>query len=423
MKLFCKPLVSAAAVAVFVAGFCCKAEKCEKCGNEKNASVKTIAAVPAEDVKLLLPDTIYATPGVETNIYFENIVRVINPANYIFEARGKKGRWDEKRWSFTPSDKDVGSFKIKINVIGNQGVLASKRVNVVVAPRTAGKGRNISILMVGDSLTAGTAYPRRMFQLFQTQDNPKVFMVGTHSGAGRPRANDGVIHEGYGGWTWCSFNTKWTEDKEFAKLTKPIDEIYARSPFLAKKEGKLVYDLKEYFDRKNNGKAPDIITFLLGINDIASANDENLEKRIAWVLENMDKLLTEMRKAAPDAVIGVGLTTGGATSQDAFGKSFGSRISRWQFKKNQHRLVEAMLHKFAKSNPNNIRLIPAYINLDCEHNFPSLVEPINSGNKKTVVRLSNSVHPSLDGYSQIGDTFFCWAKAMLAEQDKTSAKK
>ncbi|MBO5764699.1 MAG: hypothetical protein J6S24_00295, partial [Lentisphaeria bacterium] len=87
------------------------------------------------------------------------------------------------------------------------------------------------------------------------------------------------------------------------------------------------------------------------------------------------------------------------------------------------RLVEAMLHKFAKSNPNNIRLIPAYINLDCEHNFPSLVEPINSGNKKTVVRLSNSVHPSLDGYSQIGDTFFCWAKAMLAEQDKTSAKK
>ena len=40
----------------------------------------------AEDVKLLLPEKIYAVPGVECNIYFNNIVTVINPANYVFDV-------------------------------------------------------------------------------------------------------------------------------------------------------------------------------------------------------------------------------------------------------------------------------------------------------------------------------------------------
>lgn len=409
-------LSAAAGSVVFVSGCCCGMKNCPA---KEPVSVK--AAL--EDVKLVLPEKIYAVPGVETNIYFDNIVRVINPDNYVFEARSKKGRWDEKRWSFTPDDKDVGSFKLTINVIGNQGLLASKDVTVVVSPRNAGKDKKLSILLVGDSLTAGSRYAIRIMDLFKQTGNSNVKLVGSHAGGGRKSLLGGIVHEGYGGWTWRSFNTRWLKDDEISKLTKPIDIIYARSPFLAMKDGKLSHDIQGYFDSRNGGKAPDIITFLLGVNDVFSASDARIEKVINHIFKNMDTLLAEMRKAAPDAIIGVGLPTAGAATQDAFGKNYGSRHSRWQYKKNQHRLVERMLQKFAKSNPYNVQIVPIYLNLDCENNFPIANVPINAGNKRTVNRLNNGVHPSVDGYDQIGDTFFCWMKSALAAQDKSAGKK
>ena len=414
MKSNCNLLLSAfAAIFTVISGGCC------------NCQEKTAVSAPEtrENVKLVLPEKIYAVPGVETNVYFNNVVRVINPANYIFEARSKKGRWDEKRWSFTPDDKDTGSFKLTINVIGNQGLLASKDVTVVVSPRNAGRKKSLSVLLVGDSITAASHYPARIQTLFRQPGNPELKMIGSHSGGGRPVLPGGVAHEGYGGWTWKAFNQKYLNDAKFAKLTKRKDIAFARSPFLSMKNGKVVHDLQGYFNRRNGGKTPDIITINLGVNDVFSANDSNIESVIDNIFKNMDTLLREMRKAAPNAVIGVGLPTEGALSQDAFGKNYASRYSRWQYKKNQHRLVEAMIQKFAKANPYNVQIIPVYLNLDCENNFPIVQSPVNSGNKRTLQRLNNGVHPSRDGYYQIGDTFYCWMKAVLDAQDKAAAKK
>ena len=409
MKFNGKLLASAAAGAMLFVSGCCITGKCPLKDAQKCQVVK-------EDVKLLLPEKIYAVPGVETNVYFENIVRVINPDNYIFEARCNRGRWDEKRWSFTPTDKDTGSFTLTINVIGNQGLLASKKVTVVVSPRNAGAGKNLSVLVIGDSLTNATVYPTQIHSHFKKPGNPKLKMIGSHAGSGRVVKKDGVAHEGYGGWAWSTFSTKWMDDAKFAKLTKRRDIVYARSPFLAKKDGKVVFDLQGYFKRLNDGKAPDIITFQLGVNDVFSANDANVDKVIDNILKNMDKLLSEMRKAAPNAVFGVGLPTAGCFTQDGFGKNYAARHSRWQYKKNQHRLVERMMQKFAKNNPYNVQIVPVYLNLDCENNFPIAQEFINAGNKRKMARLNNGVHPSADGYRQIGDTFYCWMKSVLAQQ-------
>ena len=81
-----------------------------------------------------------------------------------------------------------------------------------------------------------------------------------------------------------------------------------------------------------------------------------------------------------------------------------------------------MMQKIAKSNPYNVQLVPVYLNLDCENNFPIAQEVINAGNKRRIARLNNGVHPSADGYRQIGDTFYCWMKAVLADQEKTAVK-
>ena len=100
------------------------------------AALFFLAAVlaAAEDVRLLVPEKIYAVPGVEMNVYFNNIVTVINPANYVFDVDCKKGRNDLKRWRFTPRKEDVGTWEWKITVIGSSGVVAEAKSELVVVP-------------------------------------------------------------------------------------------------------------------------------------------------------------------------------------------------------------------------------------------------------------------------------------------------
>jgi lysophospholipase L1-like esterase len=52
--------------------------------------------------------------------------------------------------------------------------------------------------------------------------------------------------------------------------------------------------------------------------------------------------------------------------------------------------------------------------MDCEHNFPKLKAPWNSQTKVEGLRLNNGLHPTEEGYRQIGDTIYCWMKALLA---------
>ena len=358
-----------------------------------------------------LPEHIYAVPGVECNIYFRNLLLTVNPDNFVFDVTCKFGRNDRKRWRFTPEKFDGGkSFPLTIQVFGRNGLAAEGKTTVHVAPANAGAGRDISILVVGDSLTAATVYPKRLHQLCQGADNPHLTMVGTHCGGGHKPQPGGVAHEGYGGWTWKSFMTRYQDD---SKITDPKKKAYARSKFLTLKDGKPVFDLKQYLAKNNNGKTPDVITFQLGVNDVFSADENDLEKRIKTILTNADNLIAAFRKEAPDAVIGVGFVTPGA-NQDAFGKSYKCGQTAWGYFRNQFRLNQAMARHFAGCKDKKLIMIPTNVNLDTENNFPTRQEPVNSHNPATVVRLNNGVHPSSAGYRQIGDTFYAWLKNQLA---------
>ena len=128
-------------------------------------AVKAPAPVKTPDVRLLLPETIYAVPGVESNIYFNNIVTVINPANYVFDVTCSKGRNDLKRWRFTPTAKDKGTYKWSIRIIGKNGIAASGESKLVVLPADAGAPKDITMLIVGASQTGAGQYADRIADL------------------------------------------------------------------------------------------------------------------------------------------------------------------------------------------------------------------------------------------------------------------
>lgn len=380
-------LMTGVLVAAAIYGFCAGAE------GEKNP------------INLQLPPEIYAVPDRETNVYFDNIVLTLNPDIYFFDVDCAKGRNDAKRWRFVPAAGDIGEIPWKVRVLDSENrVVAQGETKIITVPKNAGEGKSISLLIVGDSLTGATFYPRRINELFKMPGNPAVKFVGSHAGGGKPAEADGVCHEGYGGWSWWAFCSTWTDG------TDPR----ARSKFLTLKNGKPTLDFKAYCDQYNNGMPPDFITVMLGTNDVFATTDETIDGQIKTAFQYMDMLLGEFSRVAPQAKIGVALTVPPAHSQDAFGSNYNCGQTRWQYKRNQYRLVQAMIKKFSGNKDKNISLIPVYLNLDCENGFPVSNEPIVQVSTEKTIRQCNGVHPSETGYRQIGDSFYCWMKYQLS---------
>ncbi len=362
--------------------------------------VRKETVVLQAEIDLFLPEVIYAVPGVEMNVYFDNLVQVTNSANYVFDVNCPKGRNDQLRWRFLPTEKDIGTYDWEILVYGQNGLLAQGSSKLVVSPLNAVDNRPLSILVVGDSLTAASAYPERIFALSKEPGKLAMTMIGSRgNGPERSAVPGGLAHEGYGGWTWNSF----ASGKNSKFLQFPENDNT--------KTGTL--NFQAFLDQCNNGKAPDVITVMLGINDIFSAQDQNIDSRIQAIFEKMELLLVEFRKVAPQALIGVALIPPGAGSQDAFGANYTCGQTRWQYNRNQRRYNAALAAKFNSANPLDISLVPVYINLDCLNNYPLITAEVNHGNPAQITRLNNGVHPSTAGYNQIGDSFFSWLMAQL----------
>ena len=239
-------------------------------------------------VRLQLPDGIYAVPGVEMNVYFDNIACTLTPGNYLFDVSCRKGRNNTKYWTFTPKNEDVGTYDWSVRVINDNGVVAEASTKLHVAPADAGKDKDITVLLIGDSLTHGHIYPTRIFNLFQQPDNPKFHMIGSNGPNGVPQP-DGVAHEGWACWMWDTF----VHRAEPRKVKNPQSFDIA-SRFLYKVDGKPQLDFKKYFEQYGNGRVPDIITFQLGVNDIAGASDDNVQQRCKAILKNADELIAEL---------------------------------------------------------------------------------------------------------------------------------
>jgi lysophospholipase L1-like esterase len=244
-------------------------------------------------------------------------------------------------------------------------------------------------------------------KLFSEKGNPKVKFIGSHAGHGRKPDGSHAAHEGRGGWTWFSYCTRWAEAKDEKKVYK------AKSPFLFLKDGKPQLDFQKYLDKYNDGKALDFITVFLGCNDTFGAKDDNIEAQINRMFKCADTLIAEFRKISKDTQIGLLLLVPPAATQDAFGSNYKCGQTRWQYRRNQHRVVERQIEKYENREKENVFLIPAYLNIDCVNNFPKKTEALNSRNDTKISRDCNGVHPAKEGYLQIADSVYAWLKYRL----------
>jgi lysophospholipase L1-like esterase len=349
-------------------------------------------------LQLTLPPKWNAVPGVPISFYYDNVVLTEHPEQYQFEVHCDVGTAEARRWTITPADKDVGDHSMEVVVKDAQGkVLERAQTTLHIVPGNAGAGRELKLLIVGDSLTAATAYPNEIARLLSTAGNPKWTMLSDNQPA---TAAPGVAHEGYGGWTWASFLTRYEAQPERTPDGKGWKKRSSPFVFLGA-DGKPVLDIPRYFKDVCGNQTPDVVTFLLGINDcfhIQPDDPKVVDQTIDKALDNADKLLAAFHAASPRTVFAVGLTTPPNSREEGFVANYKGQFHRWGWKRIQHRLVERMLERLGNRQKDGIYLVPTELNLDPVDGYP----------------VNNGVHPNATGYAQIGVSFYAWLKAWLA---------
>lgn len=343
-------------------------------------------------INFTLPNVFYGVPGIESAIYLDNIIVTQVPDKYKLTVEPKIGKMTSKRWMIIPVKNQVGKhlLEFSINKQGQKKTLAQSKIELNIAPANAGEGKKIKLLVIGDSLTSATQYVREIARLLSMKGNPEWVMLGTQ------KKGNGVAHEGYGGWTWKSFSSKFVEKS--VHYTKK-----GSSPFIYKNDsGNVKLNVQRYFDEKCNGTKPDVITLLLGINDCFGLARKlktpvAVNAGIDRVFINAEILLNALRVAAPKAIIGICLTPPPNTREKAFFANYKGNYSRWGWKQVQHMLVKRQLEYFGNRQRENIYIIPTELNIDSVDGYPQ----------------NNGVHPNKTGYNQLGSTIYCWLKWQL----------
>ena len=355
-----------------------------------------------------LPKEIVAVVGKEANIYFDKVVRQRKAKALVFDVKCARGQQQPERWTFVPDAKDVGKHSLTVNVCDEtKKIISSASTTIRVLPADAGDGKDVTALIIGDSLTAASAYPRRIVELFRQPENAKLTLVGTTD------RGKGNRHEGYGGWTCNRFTTLFTRTP---KQYKPGERRRRQiSPFVFWNEEKQapVFDFPRYAREQAPAKGLDFVTIALGCNDTFSSTEKTIEKRIDTMFVYLDRLIAGIHAARPDTKIGIVSLMPPAGTQDAFGRNYRCGQTRWQYRRNQHRVLERTFERYGSRESAHIFIVPAYVNLDTMAGYPFVTVPAHAGATTKIRRLSNGVHPARPGYYQMGDSIYCWIKSQL----------
>ena len=215
-------------------------------------------STPPVDVSLrcILPADIYAVPGVEMNVYFDNIILHPHSELLLWDVDCNIGAQQDERWSCVPTDAQVGDHELTIKVISpDMQILHQAQTTVHVIDPTAGSDRPLSMLCVGDSLTAASQYTARLVQLFADDAAVGVTLIGEYGpggDTGNRQAQSMVVHDtqlyvgtGWEGRVFTYDGSTWTQINEDGFGSSNNDGIRS----LAVYEGKVyagVYNPNDY---------------------------------------------------------------------------------------------------------------------------------------------------------------------------------
>lgn len=355
---------------------------------------------------LVLPQRFYLVEGKQTGIYWKGIVPARDPETFVYSVSCTCdfATLERRQVELAPAKSSAGQYRLTVVLSDTKGnEIVRRQIELVVVPDNAGENKHVEMLLVGDSLGHQSRFPNRLAALFEQPGNPEVIFRGSHRPAG-----SNIPHEQYGGWTFQSFLSNISMDPKIYHTD--------RSPLVFDlSNGKPKVDVQRYLDETLKGARPDFVHIQLGINDAFGIDPDGSDSdtRLNAIIANADLLISELRKALPDANITVGSVIQANATDRAFIESYRGRpqfYSEWRWRRVQMQLAMRMVAHFENRTTEKVFLVPTHMTVDALDGYNAHVwKP-----EGVDYDLSNAVHPSHTGDKQLAGAIYGVVKARLA---------
>lgn len=408
------------------------------------AVVQTGLAKP----EFVLPEHLYAAPGVPCCIYYSNVFDAVTPERWKFSTHyegylGQAHSWAD-HWEWTPSRGHAGkNLKLVLSAWSDDlDYPSSATTTLHVASAPACPTNKVTLALFGDSI-ANCLYGDQLMRTMRKIGFPNYTPVGS-----RRLKDDGAFMDAFGGWSYNSYLREYMMSKDeysnvqdeaeraqLKELKIPVSKLESwqgdlrRSPLLVFRAGKVVVDAKPWLKRVNGGSQPDFLFVCLGLNATwwYRGSKQDLEA-VVWkdLYSRADNELPPfykaVRAALPDTVILLADAPIGS-DQDGFTSNYYSDWNYMQQRKTTFALNKLLMKWVKDQNDPKLLFAPFAYALDPVSGYPRGERKANPYVEEKVNYSSNGVHPSAVGGQQLGDAAAAAVAYCIGEASKKSAKK
>ncbi|MBP5407537.1 MAG: hypothetical protein J6Y42_00170 [Bacilli bacterium] len=340
-------------------------------------------------IQVHLASKYYLVVGDTFQLFYRSVVQAVNPYGYYIKLTGTVGHQYNRYFEFQPTSK--GTYDLKLEVCDDNGVVyGSGTTTLVVNDKTVSSSTTKNILCIGDSLTAGGYWTKQGYTRY-TNAGGKINLLGTIT-------SSGVKHEGIGGWQWSTFVNG---DTSTGKA----------SPFKSTSASTKI-SFKDYCT-KNGYSGIDECYILLTWNGVGGrmrtfSFDDDIGKYAKILIDQLHSdypncKITLLGIPCPSVNAGLG-------AYYTINISYGDNYAQFVTAQNYNDFLEEWCKDPAYSS--FMRFVDVKGQFDSEYNMPTETKKVNTQNTTTeLVGNSMGMHPSTNGYNQIGDAFY---RALMA---------
>lgn len=176
---------------------------------KENVLPKSVEINLTDGVEISLPDKIYAVVGDTLQLFYNGMIKAVNPFIFNILTNCSKGAMYPRYWQYTPTAGDVGTTIFTLKVLdNNRNVIARKSTTIVTVAEPISPSSDIHIACFGDSLTANGYWPhecdRRLTGIDGTPAGKELMNI-TFVGS---KVKDGTHYHGGSGWSWRNYTTE-----------------------------------------------------------------------------------------------------------------------------------------------------------------------------------------------------------------------
>lgn len=357
-------------------------------------------AADALPTPVALPSKVYGLAGEDCRVRFDTLVYAPVKESILFDVESGPGAQSNGALVWFPSEKSPGGpFKIGIYSGGNFRKLAEASSEFVFGnPKAVTQAGKVRWLPIGDSLTGPGFYVAQTIEKLG-KALPLVTLLPVGSVKMAPDSKyPGLHHEGRGGWHWQRF-------LEGYNIRLSDTGRVVSSPFVFGPRGRDDFDFARYLREKLGGETPEIITILLGANDVFGASPAITPEKVEEIMERARAMVGKIQTAVPDSVIGI-LTMLPPSDQTAFGANYQNGTAQWQYRRASQLYNEALVKNFDGRQGERIYVVPITLAFDAATAYPK--DP------------PNALHPNEQGFAPVSLELAAWMTHLLETKAVTT---